>query len=218
MLREYFTQDLYISLLIGCLFLVVTVRQLFPTRFIDFLTVIWNDRYIKLYAKERKKIDIFNGLLFLNFAIATGIFIFHTYLTLNDSSTFEDNYLYLVLFCITAIILILKTIVERVIAYFFEFSEFIKVYLFQKSAQKNISGLLLLLSNILFLFSSLDKKLIIYSSLIVLSLVNISGFIRFLRLYQKAIFSNFFYFLLYLCALEITPYVILYKVFKDYFG
>ena len=130
MLREYFTQDLYISLLIGCLFLVVTVRQLFATRFIDFLTVIWNDRYIKLYAKERKKLDIFNGLLFLNFAITTGIFIFHTYLTLDDSSTFEDNYLYLVFFCITAIILILKTIVERVIAYFFEFSEFIKVYLF----------------------------------------------------------------------------------------
>ncbi|MDC3229281.1 DUF4271 domain-containing protein [Flavobacteriaceae bacterium] len=30
--------------------------------------------------------------------------------------------------------------------------------------------------------------------------------------YRSLIFSNFFYFLLYICALEISPYLILYKV------
>ena len=29
----------------------------------------------------------------------------------------------------------------------------------------------------------------------------------------KLIITNFFYFILYLCALEISPYIILYKVF-----
>ncbi|ARV10020.1 hypothetical protein BTO05_10375 [Winogradskyella sp. PC-19] len=218
MLREYFTQDLYISLIIGCFVIVVTARQLFATRFIDFLAVIWNDRYIKIYAKEQRKIDVFTGLLFLNFIVTLGIFIFLSYSHLKDSNVFDNNYLLLILFSVIAITLIVKALIERLVAHFFEFSEFAKIYLFQKSTYKNISGLLLLLTNILLLFSKLDKKLVLYSTITILLLINISGFLRFLKLYQKAVISNFFYFLLYLCALEIGPYVILYKVIKDYFG
>ncbi|RZN84195.1 MAG: DUF4271 domain-containing protein [Winogradskyella sp.] len=217
MLRDYFSQDIYTVLILACLVLIVSTRQLFGTRFADFLQVIWNDRYIKLYSRERKKLDFFNILLFLSYVLSSGVFIHFAYSTLKESLS-DDILLLAYLFSGIFIITLLKIAVERVIAHFFEFSEFIKVYIFQKNAYKNISSFLLLLANILLLFSDLDKKLVIYSGLTLFFLINIIGFIRFLRHYQKAIISNFFYFLLYLCALEIGPYVILYKVFKDYFG
>ncbi|WP_368667007.1 DUF4271 domain-containing protein [uncultured Winogradskyella sp.] len=217
MLREYFTQDIYISLILVCLILIVSTRQLFGTRFADFLQVIWNDRYLKLYSREQKKLDIFNIFLFINFVFTLGIFIHFTYSTLKGPLP-DDIFLLIYLFVSILFITVFKIIIERIIAHIFEFSEFIKEYIFQKNTYKNISGLLLLLANILLLFSNLDKKIVIYSGLTLFLLINISGFIRFLQHYQKAIISNFFYFLLYLCALEIGPYVILYKVFKDYFG
>ncbi|GGI55902.1 DUF4271 domain-containing protein [Winogradskyella haliclonae] len=217
MLREYFTQDIYIGLILVCLILIVSTRQLFGIRFADFLQVIWNDRYIKLYSRERKKLDIFNILLFTNFVFTLGIFIHFAYSTLKEP--LPDNiFLLIYVFLGLLVFTLFKIIIERIIAHVCEFSEFIKEYIFQKNTYKNISGLLLLLVNILLLFSDLDKKIVIYSSLTLFLLINVSGFIRFLQHYQKAIISNFFYFLLYLCALEIGPYVILYKVFKDYFG
>lgn len=217
MLRHYFTQDIYMALILVCLILVVSTKQLFSTRFGDFLEVIWNNRYIKLYSKERKKLDLFNIILLLNFVFTSGIFIHIGYFNLKEPLT-TDTFLIFFLFAAILIIIFSKTFIERLIASVFGFSDFMRAYIFQKNTYKSISSLLILFSNILLLFSNLEKKLLIYSSLVLFFLINIISFIRFLRLYQKAIFSNFFYFLLYLCALEIGPYVILYKVFKDYFG
>ncbi|MBT8243999.1 MAG: DUF4271 domain-containing protein [Winogradskyella sp.] len=217
MLREYFTQDLFTGLILVCLLLLVATRQLFTTRFNDFLSVTYNIKYLKLYARERKEFDFFNILLFANFIISAGIFSF---LILKNliTQTFEVYSVLPSIVLVFIIILILKSFLERVVGYYFEFLDLVKIYLLHKNSFKYISGLILVLINILLLFSDLDKKLTIYVSLSLLFLINLSGFIRFLKPYQKEVIHNFFYFLLYLCALEIGPYVILYKVFKDYFG
>ncbi len=217
MLREYLTPDFFTSLILVCLLLVVIVRQLFSNRFSDFLAIIYNDRYLKLYSREKKRLDIFSLLLFINFILATATFVF---LSLKDLKTLSLNiYSALpILIVALSLIIILKSLLERIVGHFFEFSDVIKTYLFQKNAFKYISGLLLVLANVLILYSHFDKKIIIYITFGLLFLINLNGFIRFLKLYQKNIINNFFYFLLYLCALEIGPYVILYKVFKDYFG
>lgn len=217
MLREYFTQDIFTSLILVCLLLLVIARHLFPNRFRDFIAVIYNLKYLKLYVRERKKFDIFNALLFANFILMAGVFCFLAVKNLSIQTLKLHTTLVFFIFVLTAIFLT-KSIFERVVGHFFEFSEFIKTYLFYKNTFKYIIGLVLLFINTLLLFSSLDKKYTIYVAFGLIFLINLNGFIRFLRLYQKAIIRNFFYFLLYLCALEIGPYVILYKVFKDYFG
>ena len=217
MLRDYLTEDVFTIIVMVCLLLIVTVKKLFKSRFSDFLETVWNVKYIKLYSRDQKKIDLFNTLLFINFILVLALFIHVVY------SNFilqlpKDSITLLSLFIGLTVISTVKIAIEQLIAYFFEASDLINAYLFQKMTYKNLTGLVLWMVNIFILFSLWDIKILIYIGLALLLAINISGFIRFVRLYQKTIISNFFYFLLYLCALEIGPYVILYKAIKDYFG
>jgi hypothetical protein len=59
-------------------------------------------------------------------------------------------------------------------------------------------------------------EIIIISAFSLVCLINLLGFLTSFKTYQKKINPNFFYFLLYLCALEISPYVLLYKVIREY--
>jgi hypothetical protein len=62
----------------------------------------------------------------------------------------------------------------------------------------------------------LSVNIVIISALLLVCLINLIGFLTSFKNYQKLINPNFFYFLLYLCALEIGPYVLLYKVIREY--
>ncbi|RNC87788.1 MAG: DUF4271 domain-containing protein [Winogradskyella sp.] len=216
MLRDYLSQDFFTILIAVCLILVVVARYLSNSRFYDFISVIWNDRYLKLYTKEHKKIDFFNSILLINFMLSAGCFIYFTYKYFNQSTFNTTEFIPLLLLLSAIVVFVLaKNGLELLMGYIFEISGIIRANLFQKTTYRNISGLILVVFNILLLFSNLDQKIVIYLAISVFFLINISGFFRFLLLYQKLIIPHFFYFLLYLCALEIGPYVILYKVLND---
>jgi len=55
------------------------------------------------------------------------------------------------------------------------------------------------------------SKAIIYTAIVLLLIINLIGFITSFKMHQKLILNNLFYFILYLCALEIAPYIILYE-------
>ena len=50
--------------------------------------------------------------------------------------------------------------------------------------------------------------------LILSGLILLTGFIRSIKFYQKQLINNFFYFILYLCTLEIGPYILICKLFS----
>jgi hypothetical protein len=217
MLRDYFLQDAFIIALMVSLLLVVTAKQLYVTQFLDFLEINWNVRYQKLYAKDWKKSNVFHILLFLNLSIALSIFIHFSY-SYFAAPLPIDFITILQLFLTVGLVISFKLSIEMVVARLFEINAFVRLYLFQKVTHLNFSGVAFLILNFFLLFSNFNKSLLIYLGLVVVLVINLTGFIRFLRLYQKTIIPNFFYFLLYLCALEIGPYFILYKAIKDYFG
>ena len=84
----------------------------------------------------------------------------------------------------------------------------------QKTSYRNYIGLILLPVNIILIYSIEPTKMIIYIVLGLLLVVLLSGFFTTYKSYQKLILGNLFYFILYLCALEIGPYIILFKVFN----
>ena len=61
---------------------------------------------------------------------------------------------------------------------------------------------------ILFLIDGIGAML----SVILLFFIVLTGLFTSFKAHQSLIKYNFFYFILYLCALEIAPYIILYKV------
>jgi len=112
-----------------------------------------------------------------------------------------------------AIFVLIKVLLERLIGSLFEIDKLTDLYLFQKITYKNYLGILLLPINALLLFTFQPTLNIIYGIIILLLSINVIGLISSLKSHQSLIKNNLFYFILYLCALEIAPYIILYKVF-----
>ncbi len=213
MLREVPSHTLITILMLVCLTAIAIAKRIAPKRFNEFILIVGNSKYLKIYGKDQKFLDYYDGLLFINLAVSGAIFCllnmqFFGYLDIINTTL-------IVQFIIgIAVFVLIKVLLERLLASLFQIDTIIDSYIFQKISYKNYLGLLLLPINALLIFGITPTKALLYSILILLFLVNISGLATSYKTHQNEIKNNFFYFILYLCALEIAPYVILYSVFN----
>ena len=214
-MRNFITYEWFTIFTIIGLVAIVSAKFINSLRFNDFLYVIGNSKYLKIYTKDQKFIDQFDSFLFINLALSFSIFIHFTYSTFVSPIPFELTTFLKLLFAISTIIII-KTLLERLIGSLFEMDSLIDDYLFQKTTFKNYSGLVFIVANLFLIYTNIRLDVIIISAFIIVCLINLIGFFTSFKNYQKLINPNFFYFLLYLCALEIAPYVLLYKVIREY--
>ncbi len=212
MLRDIISNELYTILLVTGLLIVAIAKLASPKRFDDFILVLGNSKYLKIYSREQKFFDKFDALLFGNLIISLSIFIFISYQYLVDGRSLSFGLMFKLSFSIALLILI-KVLIERLIGSLLEIDKLIDLYLFQKITYKNYLGILLIPINALLLFGFKPSLPIIYVIIILLLIVNIVGLITSFKTHQSLIKSHYFYFILYLCTLEISPYIILYKVF-----
>ncbi len=212
MLRDLPKYELFtILIVVGVLFIAIA-KAIHPKRFNDFVYVLGNSKYLKIYAKEQKFFDKFDALIFINLILSAAIF---TYICLqydNNNLTPTIDSIFKLTFGIGVFILI-KVLLERLIGSLFEIDKLIDQYLFQKISYKNLLGIFLIPINLLLIYTFKPTLTIILIIFIFLILINVLGLITTIKTNLSIIKQNLFYFILYLCALEIAPYIILYKVF-----
>ena len=213
MLREIISNEWFTILIVLCIGILAFAKAAFSTRFNDFLWVIGNSKYLKIHSRDQKFIDQFDSFLFLNLIISLSLFFFICYNTFFETIAFDITLFLKLLVGIGALILI-KVLLERLIGSIFGIDSLIDSYVFQKTNFKNYIGLVLLPINILLIFAVHPTKSLIYIAIGLLFAINLVGFISSFKMHQKLILNNLFYFILYLCALEIAPYIILYKFFS----
>ena len=211
MLREIISNEWFTVLVVLCVCILAFAKARFTNRFNDFLWVVGNSKYLKIYSRDQKFIDQFDGLLFLNLIISSALFYFIWYNTFIESIAF-DLILFFKLFIGIGSLILIKILIERLIGSLFEIDSLIDSYVFQKTNYKNYIGLVLLPINILLIFAVNPSKTILYIVAGLILVINLVGFITSFKIHQKLILNNLFYFILYICALEIAPYIILYKV------
>ena len=214
MLRPFISNDLYSICIVIGLILIAISKVLFTKRFDEFVFVLGNSKYLKIYSKDQKFFDVFDALLFVNFVFSLTIFGLLSYEALFDSITISATLLFK-LFLAVAIFITMKILIERLIGSVFDIDFLIDNYLFQKISYKNFVGMLLLPLNALLIYSFKANPLVIYCILSIVILVFIIGLLTTLKVYQNLIKQNMFYFILYLCALEIAPYVIIVSFIID---
>jgi hypothetical protein len=212
MLRNIVSNELFTILLAVSLVIIAIAKLTAPKRFDDFILVLGNDKYLKIYSREQKFFDKFDALLFSNLLLSISTFCFITYRLINKTNSPPINDMFK-LFVGIGIFILIKVLLERLIGSLFEIDKLTDQYLFQKITFKNYLGILLLPINALLIFSFTPTLTLIYGIIILLLTINIIGLISSFKTHQSAIKHNLFYFILYLCALEIAPYIILYKVF-----
>ncbi|MGB5275379.1 MAG: DUF4271 domain-containing protein, partial [Flavobacteriaceae bacterium] len=65
------------------------------------------------------------------------------------------------------------------------------------------------MANAVLSYVFIDSKIVVYVAIFLILLINIIGWSTLLKNHQNFIAGNFFYFILYLCALEIAPLVLI---------
>ena len=212
MIRDTISHDFYTIILVLGILIIAIAKLISPKRFDDFVSVLGNSKYIKIYSREQKFLDKFDALLFTNLILSTSLFSFIMYQYFTKSTTLSIDLMIKISFGICVFILI-KVLFERLVGSLLEIDSAIDQYLFQKISYKNFLGILLIPINAFLIFSFSPTLLFFYIIFAMLFIVIIIGLITSLKSHQSLIKHNLFYFILYLCTLEIAPFIILYKVF-----
>jgi hypothetical protein len=93
--------------------------------------------------------------------------------------------------------------------FIFNINKIVSEIIFKKLSYLNYSGIVMLIANLLLYYVFRESKAVVFISLLLVFLINVIGWTTTLRNHQKFIASNFVYFILYLCALEIAPIIII---------
>jgi len=194
--------------ILGSLLVIMCTKQLYSYQFEEFLNILTNGKYFILHNKGSKKKNLFNTLFYLFFAIniSVHIYILQKYLELNSKNGIA---FFGIIFLFINGYFISKYLVEKIIFETLGLSSIFENYNFQKLTCINFISIFLFLTNLIFLYiiPSPSAFLIYISIGVFLSLYLIS--ITIIMLYnQKMFLKHWFYFILYLCALEIAPFLI----------
>ena len=211
--RLIISTDWATYLLIACFVLFALSKYFYPKRFHEFLLLPITNQYFFVHGKDDELNHPFNMMLFVVQIICVSIFVFLLFKVYNPSEIQKNEWLFLQICTAYSVFILIKFSMEKIVANIFSMDELINNYLYQKLSYRNFLGVLFFLGNLFFLYVYPPTRI---------TLVIFGGFalalnaIALLYSYKKngkLIFSNFFYFILYLCTLEIAPYIILYKTF-----
>ncbi|MFC6860013.1 DUF4271 domain-containing protein [Zunongwangia atlantica] len=215
---ERYTEPLdWITIIfIICFILIVLVRNLYTNRFNEFLYILTSNKFMLFKGKENNAFHGFNILLFSVNALSISVLIFWFYKYYTNPS--PANYLFIYIRILTAYVcfILLKFGVEKIISNIFNIDKVIDIYLFQKLSYRNYIALLVFPITLLLIYTLNISDLWVYGVAGFILLANLTGIFNIFKQYQKLISANWFYFILYLCALEIAPYFILYKLITVY--
>jgi hypothetical protein len=208
--KDWATLIFVISLL-----LIVIAKTAFESRFSDFFRLLISDKYTKIYRESSHLMSGFNVLLFIVNLISFSFFI-QLALSQFDLGEKTDWILFVRIFTLLTVFILSKFLIEKIIATTFGIEEIIEQFNLQKVTFRTYIGLLLLPVSIILFYGNYSSNSLIYSIIGTLLAINILTYIISLKIYQNLIFGKLFYFILYLCALEIAPYYfIFYLITKN---
>lgn len=214
MLRDVLFNDWYTTVIVVSLTLVVVAKLLNFNRFCDFLRLSGNSNYLKIYFKDHKFLDLFDIVLFLNFCINGTLIRILTYT--HFAQKIDLNQL---MFIKTAAILgtgvLLKILLELGVGYVFDIQKLFHSYVFQQVSFLNFLGIVLIPLNSLLIFGAPNNQTLTVFILVISGVILCIGLMKSIKLHQKLLINNFFYFILYLCTLEIGPYVLICKLISS---
>lgn len=178
-------------------------------RFTTFLWLPFNNKYISFYSKKGKLKNWFHLLVSLFQLINISVFLYLVLKIFENILFFDSPSLFFVIAIVLFLFLSLKTLLQLIVGFIFDFKEIVFELIFNKQSYYNHSGFIILVANILLLYVFPGSFTVVYIALVSFLIINGIGLMNVLRMYQNIIANKILYFILYLCALEIAPLVII---------
>ncbi len=211
LLRHIENIDWVTILIFSSLLLIVVAKSTFYNRFLNFIILPFNNKYIFMYNKKDKLINWFHIFFTIFQIINFSLFLFLSWKIFFGSEETEEMNLYIfpAILGSVLIFLVLKISLQLGNGFIFKSSKVISELVFKKLSYLNYSGLIMFIANVVLSYVLKDSKAVVFVTFFLILSINTIGWITLLRNHQKFIAHNFFYFILYLCALEIAPWVII---------
>ena len=187
-------------------------KSLNEVRFRDFLVLAFNDRQVLKSRKDKKHGRSINLLLFAVQLLMVALFV---YLGLARWGVYEGLspiILYVRVLLFFGLFVGVKYFIEKMMGVLFEIEEPMERYHDKKLAYRNYIGLILLPVNALLIYAFEPAKIVFWIMGCIILILNLGSLFNIFKRNENIIYDNPFYFILYLCALEIAPYLILFKI------
>jgi len=206
------SKDWATILFVIALALIAITRSVFEIRFNEFLKLIVSDKYLKVYRDSSHLMSGFTIGLFLVQIISLAFFLqlilsHFGYVSKTDWIVFIQITTMLIVFILS------KYLIEKIIATSFNIEEFAEQFNLQKVSYRTYIGLIVLPIDIILFYNNNATELVFYLFITIVLGINAITYLLSLKNYQRLLLSKLFYFILYLCALEIAPYYFLYYWF-----
>jgi hypothetical protein len=201
-------------------FAVVAInRTVFAARFAEFSRLAWSNKYTKIY-KDSANLQSWFTISFFLVQVVSFAFLLQFVLSsfklagTNGEPVLKTDWLTYIQLCTLLFFFILaKYLIEKIIATSFDIEEFSELFNLQKVNYRAYIGLLLLPVNVVLFYNDNINPAILYIVLALIVIASVVSYVLSLRNYQNLILGKIFYFILYLCALEIAPYYFMYYWF-----
>lgn len=189
--------------------LIAFSKSVFESRFGDFMNLFFSDKYIKIYKESGHLVGGFTITIFIVQLLSFSFFI---QLLLNNFGYVSktDWVVFIQIFTFLAFFILSKYLIEKIIAAAFNIDEFSDQFNFQKVTYRSYISLLILPIDVILFYNDNSPKFIFLTIIGIIIAVNAFTYLLTLKNYQNLLFGKMFYFILYLCALEIAPYYFMY--------
>ncbi len=206
------SKDWATILFVLCVGIIAVNKTISSVRFNEFIRLAYSDKYTKIYKDSS---NLMSGFTVSMFVLQLFSFSFFTLLVLNqfDKAEKTNGIVYIQIFTFLTVFILSKFLIEKIVATAFKIEEFNEQFNLLKVNYRAYFGFILLPVNIILFYNTFDSKLFFWILLVALFVINITTYIVALKLYQNLLMRKIFYFILYLCTLEIAPYYFIYNWF-----
>jgi len=213
MIIDILLKDAFTVIILSLISIITLIKYNNHKKFNSLLKIFWNSSYLKKYKYEKITYYPFDYFLQINFVISLGLFVFIYNVTYNGNRLSFNFLEFLDIIQIIVAFLVLKNLTELVISWFFNIQWLTNLYLNEKINYNSLIGLIILLINVLILYFFNPSINVLFIFIYIILLLKLAAYINSFILHQKTIKKSWFYFILYLCTLEIIPYLLLYNFF-----
>ncbi len=199
-------------LFVLCLIIIAITKTFFENRFNEFLKLIISDKYNKIYRDGTQIMSWFNISLFVVHIISISFFIQLTlsYLGYTEKANWTS---FIQISTLVSVFILSKFLIDKIIATAFGIEEFAEQYNLQKVNYRTYIAILLLPVNIFLFYNNITNIMTYYFIFSIILVSLLLTFVNNLKINKKILSNSLFYFILYLCILEIAPYYFMYYLF-----
>lgn len=207
--------DWIIYVLLICMILLAILRARFPFRFIRFISLTFQTNFLKLYSREIDSRHLFTFISTFFNILSTSLFLYICGQYFLPEKQIDGVIWYIRITTLYTIFLLGKLWIEQIIGVVAKRATEIANYTYEKLMYKNLLSIYIMIWNVLLLFVFDKTQLPITIAWFSIILLNIFSLISSYKRNSKQLFGHYIYFILYLCTLEIGPYIlILYSLIR----